>query len=77
MLPLIDARFEPVDLVMTGRGAYQEDIDGAAVVTDMREVRRHFPKGIPLRKGPQKRKGSRDLRPFFWKDGRRQFRIRT
>ena len=40
-----------VELILTGRYAPQEIIDLADLVTDMREVKHHYQKSIPARKG--------------------------
>ena len=40
-----------VELILTGRFAPQEIIDLADLVTEMREVKHHYQKGIPARKG--------------------------
>ncbi|MCB2208690.1 MAG: cob(I)yrinic acid a,c-diamide adenosyltransferase [Bacteroidetes bacterium] len=40
-----------VELILTGRYAPQEIIDLADLVTDMREVKHYYQKGIPARKG--------------------------
>ena len=40
-----------VELILTGRYAPQEIMDLANLVTDMREVKHHYQKGIPARKG--------------------------
>lgn len=40
-----------VELILTGRYAPQEIMDLADLVTEMREVKHHYQKGIPARKG--------------------------
>lgn len=40
-----------VELILTGRYAPQEIIDLADLVTEMREIKHHYQKGIPARKG--------------------------
>jgi cob(I)alamin adenosyltransferase len=40
-----------VELILTGRYAPQEIIDLADLATEMREIRHHYQKGIPARKG--------------------------
>lgn len=51
VLALIDERPKHVELVITGRRASQEIIDRADLVTDMREVRHYYSKGVLARKG--------------------------
>ena len=48
---LIDARDGRVELVLTGRGARDELIDLADLVTDFKAVKHYFDKGIDARKG--------------------------
>ena len=48
---LINNRDESVELVLTGRGASQELIDMADLVTEMKSLKHPYDKGIPARKG--------------------------
>ncbi|RLI21286.1 cob(I)yrinic acid a,c-diamide adenosyltransferase [Candidatus Bathyarchaeota archaeon] len=48
---LIKEKPEHVELVLTGRYAPREIIEAADLVTEMREVKHPFQKGIPPRKG--------------------------
>jgi cob(I)alamin adenosyltransferase len=48
---LIEIRDPQVELVLTGRGASQELIDMADLVTEMRPVKHPYEKGITARKG--------------------------
>ena len=51
VLALIDAKPELLDIVLTGRNARQELIDRADLVTEMREIKHPFQKGIMAQKG--------------------------
>ncbi len=51
VLELIDARPPDFNLVLTGRGAPQELIERADLVTEMREVKHPYQKGILAQKG--------------------------
>jgi cob(I)alamin adenosyltransferase len=51
---LIDRRSAGVELVLTGRHAPQDIIDRADLVTDMREVKHYYHKGLPARIGIEK-----------------------
>jgi cob(I)alamin adenosyltransferase len=51
LLELIDQRPPSVELVLTGRRAPQELIDRADLVTEMREIKHPFQRGVPARKG--------------------------
>lgn len=48
---MIENKNENVEIVMTGRGANQELIDLADLVTEMKSVKHPFEKGVPARKG--------------------------
>lgn len=48
---LIDEKPEALDLVLTGRDARDEIIDRADLVTEMREIKHPFQKGIKAKKG--------------------------
>ena len=50
-LDLIRDRPEGVELVMTGRYAPIELIEAADLVTEMREVKHYYNKGVLARKG--------------------------
>ena len=54
ILDLIDRRAEGVELVITGRYAHSRLIDRADLVTEMREVKHYFARGIRARKGVEK-----------------------
>ena len=54
MLDLIDRRAEGVELVITGRHAHPRLIDRADLVTEMREVKHYFHRGIKARRGVEK-----------------------
>lgn len=51
ILELIGSRPQHVEMVLTGRYAPQEVIDAADLVTEMREVKHYYAKGVPARKG--------------------------
>jgi cob(I)alamin adenosyltransferase len=51
LLELIDNKPEEVELVFTGRKADPKIIDRADLVTEMREVKHYYQKGIQARKG--------------------------
>lgn len=51
VLRIMEARPEGVELVLTGRGAPQEVIERADLVTEMREIRHYFRKGVAAREG--------------------------
>ena len=54
ILELIDRRAEGVELLITGRYAHSRLIDRADIVTDMREVKHYFHRGIKARVGVEK-----------------------
>ncbi|MEJ2724663.1 MAG: cob(I)yrinic acid a,c-diamide adenosyltransferase [Deltaproteobacteria bacterium] len=51
LLPLLDKRPRSVEVILTGRYCPQELIEKADLVTEMREVKHYYQKGIPARKG--------------------------
>ena len=51
VINLIKEKPEHVELVLTGRYAPKEIIDIADLVTEMKEIKHPFQKGIPPRKG--------------------------
>lgn len=51
VLRLIDKKPEGLDLVLTGRNAAEEVIEKADLVTEMREIKHPFQKGIKAKKG--------------------------
>jgi len=51
VLSLIDNKPESLDLVLTGRNARDEIIERADLVTEMREIKHPFQKGIKAKKG--------------------------
>ncbi len=48
---IINAKEAPVELILTGRGATDELIDLADLVTEMKEIKHPFDKGVKARKG--------------------------
>ncbi|HHY34225.1 MAG TPA: cob(I)yrinic acid a,c-diamide adenosyltransferase [Firmicutes bacterium] len=51
VLALIDSKPDDVDLVLTGRYARQEVMDRADMVSEVREVKHHYRKGVPAQEG--------------------------
>jgi cob(I)alamin adenosyltransferase len=51
VMDLIDIKPELLDLVLTGRNARQEIIERADLVTEMREIKHPYQKGIMAQKG--------------------------
>lgn len=51
ILDLINKKNPRIELVLTGRGATQELIDACDLVTEMREIKHYYQKGIVARKG--------------------------
>lgn len=54
VLQLIRLKPETVELVLTGRNADARIIDAADLVTEMREIKHYYKKGIPARLGIEK-----------------------
>ena len=54
VLGLLEARPASVELVLTGRDAFPELLRRADLVTEMREVRHYFRRGLPARRGIEK-----------------------
>lgn len=48
---LLDIKPREVELILTGRGAAQELIDRADLVTEMKEIKHYFSTGLIARKG--------------------------
>lgn len=51
ILEIMSSKNPNVELVLTGRGATKKMIERADLVTEMREVKHYFLKGLPARKG--------------------------
>ena len=51
ILRLIDLKPDGIELVLTGRGAPNEIVEAADLVTEMKEIKHPFNKGIEARKG--------------------------
>lgn len=51
VMPLINNKPENVELILTGRYCPQQFIDHADLVTEMKEVKHYYQKGILARKG--------------------------
>ncbi len=54
VLRFIDKKPESVELILTGRYAPQELIDRADLVTEMKEVKHYYTKGVIAREGIEK-----------------------
>jgi cob(I)alamin adenosyltransferase len=54
LLELIDSRPEGVEVVVTGRKADPKLLEKADLVTEMREVRHYYAKGVQARRGIEK-----------------------
>ena len=51
VLELVKGKPEHVELVLTGRNAHEKIVEIADLVTEMREIKHPFNKGVPARKG--------------------------
>ena len=51
VLAFIDAKPDPLTLVLTGNGAHAQVVKRADLVTEMREIKHPFQQGIPAKKG--------------------------
>jgi len=54
VIKMLDNRDERTEVVLTGRYAPQELIDKADLVTEMREMKHYYNKGVPAREGIEK-----------------------
>ncbi len=54
VLKIIDGRAEHVEVVCTGRKAPKELIDRADLVTEMKEIKHYYTKGVQAREGIEK-----------------------
>lgn len=54
LLDVIEAKPEDVELVITGRDAHPRVIERADLVTDMRDVKHYYNKGVRARRGIEK-----------------------
>ncbi len=54
VLDIIKNKPESVELILTGRFAPQEIIDAADLVTEMREIKHYYQKGVVAREGIEK-----------------------
>ena len=54
LLDLIDKKPDNLELVITGRSAAPEVIAQADLVTEMKEIKHYFQKGVPARTGIEK-----------------------
>lgn len=51
VMELIRNKPQTMEIIMTGRTAPREIIDAADLVTEMKEIKHYYKKGIPARKG--------------------------
>ncbi|NOR23257.1 MAG: cob(I)yrinic acid a,c-diamide adenosyltransferase, partial [Desulforhopalus sp.] len=51
LLEIIDGKPDSVELVLTGRGALPELIERADLVTEMKEIKHYYTKGVEGRRG--------------------------
>ena len=51
LLRLMDQKPDGIELVLTGRGAPEELVERADLVTEMREIKHYFKQGVPAREG--------------------------
>ena len=51
VLEILETRPARVEIILTGRDAPQELIDASDLVTEMREIRHYFKKGVRARRG--------------------------
>jgi cob(I)alamin adenosyltransferase len=54
LLALIDLKPDNVELVITGRGASPALVDRADLVTEMKDIKHYYHKGVKARKGIEK-----------------------
>ena len=54
VLRLMDLKPDGLELIFTGRGAPEEVIEKADLVTEMREIKHYYAKGVKARKGIEK-----------------------
>jgi len=54
LLDMISSKPENIELVITGRGADPEVVEKADLVTEMKEIKHYFHKGVPAREGIEK-----------------------
>ena len=54
LLQLMDQKPDGIELVLTGRGAPEEVVERADLVTEMREIKHYFRAGVPAREGIEK-----------------------
>ncbi len=54
LLEIMENKSEDVELVITGRGAHESVIEKADLVTEMREIKHYYHKGVQARTGIEK-----------------------
>jgi cob(I)alamin adenosyltransferase len=54
VLEIVKGKPDGVELILTGRGAPQEIIEAADLVTEMREVKHYYGKGVDARPGVER-----------------------
>lgn len=51
VIEVLDNRNEKIEVIITGRYANEKLIDKADLVTEMKEIKHYYAKGVPARKG--------------------------
>ncbi len=54
LLSIVDKKPDNLELIITGRGAAQALIEKADLVTEMKEIKHYYQKGVPARVGIEK-----------------------
>jgi len=54
VLQLMDLKPDGLELVLTGRGAAEEIVEKADLVTEMKEIKHYYAKGVKARQGIEK-----------------------
>ena len=54
VLRLMEIKSDGMELVLTGRGAAEEIVEKADLVTEMKEIKHYFRQGVPAREGIEK-----------------------
>jgi cob(I)alamin adenosyltransferase len=54
VLQLMDLKPDGLELILTGRGAPEEVVEKADLVTEMREIKHYYQQGVPAREGIEK-----------------------
>jgi cob(I)alamin adenosyltransferase len=51
IIEILDNRNESIEVIITGRNANEKLIDKADLVTEMKEIKHYYKKGVPARRG--------------------------